>query len=243
MDIADKFKATYDDGQVKPFFCFYGGKWRIAPKYDPPRFNTIIEPFAGAAGYSTRYYDRKVILIEKDPIIAALWEYLIKVSSGEIRSLPLIFDDVRDLNIPNEAKSLIGFWLNKGSNRPCNVPSKWMREGTRPKSFWGKEIRERIANQVALIKHWEIRNGDFWDIDNPEATWFIDPPYQIAGKHYAYNEIDYRLLGEWCKTRDGQVIVCEAQGATWLDFAPFTKAAANRSKHGKKVSFEVVYNA
>ena len=41
--------------RLRPFFCYYGGKWRAAPKYPPPEHDTIVEPFAGAAGYATRY--------------------------------------------------------------------------------------------------------------------------------------------------------------------------------------------
>jgi hypothetical protein len=64
---------------VKPFFCFYGGKWRAAT----PIHTTIVEPFAGAAGYATRYPDCNIVLVERDPIIAGLWRYLVGVKSSE----------------------------------------------------------------------------------------------------------------------------------------------------------------
>ena len=38
-----------------PFFCFYGGKWRAAPHYPRPAFTSVVEPFASAAGYATRF--------------------------------------------------------------------------------------------------------------------------------------------------------------------------------------------
>ena len=62
-----------------------GGKWRSAPRYPQPRYQTIIEPFAGSAGYSLRYVDRDVILIDKDEIIAGTWHYLVNVREDEIR--------------------------------------------------------------------------------------------------------------------------------------------------------------
>jgi len=97
-----------------PFFTFYGGKWRAAPHYDGPIYDTIVEPFAGAAGYSVRYFDRKVILVEKDPVVASVWRFLIRSSASDIRNLPLIDMDqsVEDLRVCEEAKRLIGFWLN-----------------------------------------------------------------------------------------------------------------------------------
>jgi site-specific DNA-adenine methylase len=53
--------------KLKPFFCYYGGKWRAAPHYPAPEHDRIIEPFAGAAGYSMRYPQKRVALYEKDP--------------------------------------------------------------------------------------------------------------------------------------------------------------------------------
>jgi len=58
---------------VRSFFYFYGGKWLAAPRYPAPRYDTIIEPFAGSAGYSLRYPDKRVVLVERDPKIAATW--------------------------------------------------------------------------------------------------------------------------------------------------------------------------
>jgi hypothetical protein len=34
---------------LRPFWRYYGGKWRAAPRYPRPTHDTIIEPFAGAA--------------------------------------------------------------------------------------------------------------------------------------------------------------------------------------------------
>lgn len=137
-----------------PFFCFYGGKWRVSPHYDPPAHAEIIEPFAGSAGYSMRHPERAVSLYDADPLIVGLWQYLIGVSEDEIRALPLTVDHVDDLAVAEEARWLIGFWLNKGMTAPCKTPSKWMRDGWRPNSQWGDAIRERIASQLHAIRHW-----------------------------------------------------------------------------------------
>ena len=60
----------------------------------------------------------------------------------------------------------------------------------------------------------------FDDINKLCATWFIDPPYQYGGQHYRYSFNGYVDLAEYCKTRQGQVIVCENTKAEWLDFVP-----------------------
>ncbi len=60
---------------LRPFFGYYGGKWRDAIKHYPePQHDTIVEPFAGSAGYSLRYANRKVILCEIDPVLASVWQ-------------------------------------------------------------------------------------------------------------------------------------------------------------------------
>lgn len=226
---------------LKPFFTYYGGKWRIAPRYPSPRHDMVIEPFAGSAGYALRHYQKKIVLIDKDPIIAGLWAWLIRASSSEILSLPIEVDDVRSLSVIEEARWLIGFWLNKGTTRPSLTPSAWMRSGVHFGQFWGKRVRERIARQVDHIRHWRVFCASYEEIPNGEATWFIDPPYFKAGIHYRHSEIDFDRLGEWCKERKGQVIACEQEGAAWLPFVPFVNAKAMEGKNGRKRSAEAIW--
>ena len=38
---------------------------------------------------------------------------------------------------------------------------------------------------------------------------------------YGADELDHGALARWCRARRGQTIVCEADGADWLPFAPF----------------------
>lgn len=196
---------------LKPFFCFYGGKWRAAPKYDEPEHDRLVEPFAGAAGYATRHHRRQVTLVERDPVIAGLWKYLVRATPSEIMSIPSeVPGTVDDLPICQEARWLVGFWCNKGASAPMKSPSKWMRSRVRPASYWGPEIRQRIANQVSHIRHWKIVEGSYDSVPifDPKTTWFVDPPYQFAGQHYRYRISDYDALAEWCRALRGQVIVC-----------------------------------
>lgn len=227
--------------RLQPFFCFYGGKWRAAPRYPQPEHDTIIEPFAGAAGYATRHADRKVIIVERDPIIAALWRYLTRVSTEEVRRLPLQVESTDALDVCAEAKSLIGFWLNKGTTHPRKTPSAWARGGLRPQSYWSGVIRERIAVQVESIRHWHVIEGSYEQAPDVTATWFIDPPYQVAGKCYRFRLDDYASLAEWCRARVGQVMVCENEGATWLPFKPFERAKSTPGARGKSYSTEVLW--
>lgn len=222
---------------LRPFFGYYGGKWRDALKYYPaPEFRTIVEPFAGSAGYALRHPSLNVVLCEIDPILTAVWRYLIRVKPKEILSIPNVDPDgsVDDLNVCQEAKWLVGLWLNRGVASPRKKPSKWMRDGVRPGSFWGSRVRETIASQVESIRHWQVHNRSYADCPvNRRATWFVDPPYEVTGRYYRFgsNLLDYTELADWCKSRKGQVIVCENAGATWLPFKPLADVKTTRSSY------------
>lgn len=229
---------------LRPFFTYYGGKWRAAPHYPAPAYRTIVEPFAGSAGYSLRHFDRDVILIEKDARIAALWRYLIRAKPAEIAALPNVplGGSTDDIRAAEEAKTLIGFWLNKGAAQPCKRPSAWMRSGV-SKGWWGPEVRERLASQVTKIAHWKVVEGDYTSASAITATWFVDPPYQQAGRLYRHGskDIDYDALARWCRELWGQKIVCENVGATWLPFEPFRVTKSTPGPRGKGRSAEAVW--
>ena len=227
--------------RLELFFTYFGGKWRIAKHYPYPKYKTIIEPFAGSAGYSLHYPQKNVLLFDLDPVICSVWDYLINVKESEILSLPLEITDVREIQLCQEAKWLIGFWLNKGSVSPRNIPGKWMRSNCRPNSYWGEVIRSRIASQLDYIRHWKIKNISYDKIDNQYASWFVDPPYHKSGFMYRFNKINYDNLSEWCKLRHGQVTVCEQDGASWLPFSSFRTVKALEGKKGAKQSKEVVW--
>lgn len=229
---------------LQPFFTYYGGKWRAAPHYPVPEHDTVIEPFAGSAGYALRHPNLDIRLYDIDPIICGVWDYILKASESEILALPDVETTVDDLiGIPQEARWLIGLWLNKGAASPRKSPSAWMRSGMCPNSYWGGAIRERIARQQQHVRHWRVENASFEDIPQRPATWFVDPPYEQSGKHYVHGAagIDFASLGQWCKQRWGQVIVCENEGATWLPFEQFRSIKATPGATRLGVSKELVW--
>ncbi len=222
--------------ELRPFWRYYGGKWRAAPLYPAPKYGTVIEPFAGAAGYSLRRaYDREVILVEKYSTVASIWRWLIAADPAMIREIPEV-DNVDDLPawVPDPARALIGFMMNAASSTPRRSLSKARRQVralNRQFEGWTPSMRARVASQVTLIRHWKVIEGDYSLAPDVEATWFIDPPYVEAGRHYVHGcrGIDYARLAQWCLSRRGQVIVCEANDASWLPFRPFhsTTSAMN----------------
>ncbi len=208
------------------FFSYFGGKFMRSPHYPAPVYDTVVEPFAGAAGYSVRHQlGRRAILLDTSPFVAGVWRYLIAASPGDIMALPPMEpgQSVDDLAICQEARWLLGFWINQGSA----VPKKTMggRASNRAFGTWGEGPRSRLAAQVPIIKAWEIHETDYFNTPNIEATWFIDPPYQTHPGHYPGKQPDFPALAEWCRSRLGQTMVCETDGADWLDFQKVTTVA------------------
>lgn len=224
--------------RLRPFFSYYGSKWRLAPRYPQPMFDRIIEPFAGSACYSLAYPDREVTLLDKSTHVVETWRYLIGASEDEILSLPDVPADVdvRDISIPLGARYLIGWWLNKATTSPRHKASAWKRGHQRSAcAYWGAPLRKRIASQLYAIRHWRVEHAAHTSAPDVAATWFVDPPYEgRAGKHYPHGSgaLDYEALGVWCRERQGQVIVCENVGADWLPFDPWlpTKGARKQSR-------------
>ena len=112
-----------------------------------------------------------------------------------------------------------------------------MRDRIRPGSFWGERVRETIASQVDAIRHWQIHNCSYVECPvSYKATWFVDPPYQQAGKYYRFGSdlIDFESLAIWCRSRPGQVIVCENAGADWLPFRDLADVKTTRADRRSK---------
>jgi hypothetical protein len=210
---------------LRPFFPFYGSKWNIARHYPAPTYETVIEPFAGGAGYSTFYGCKQVRLFDADPIIVGVWEYLFGASTSQIAALPDIMeagDSVDNYELEPGAKWLIGFWLNRGSATPKKSRTAYSARTDRGQLNWGPRAKTRIIEQLPALALWSVELGDFTQSADGwhEATWFIDPPYVDKGKFYRVGFNEFPLLGRWARSRAGQVIVCEGAGADWLPFEP-----------------------
>lgn len=222
---------------LKRFFKYYGSKSNVAHLFPPPEHDLVVEPFAGSAGYALLHHKKRVILVEKDPEVAGIWRYLIKADPREIRALPDVEEgqSILDLDVPVDARNLIGFWLGMNvthrNNRPCGWMCSWLRDGgplgRNAASFWSQAVRERIASQLPAIRHWKIFHASYADCPDREVTWFIDPPYlggnstfRGLGSYYRVNSkmLDYEHLASWVRRRRGQVIACEGPGANWLPF-------------------------
>jgi hypothetical protein len=200
-------------------WSYYGSKGKIIDHYPRPKFGKIIEPFAGSARYSLKWFDRDVLLTDKYPVMVKIWQWLQICSVNDILSLPTpdTGDNLNDYAFDcEEAKWLMGFLIKGGMESPRLTVTNF-RDSEHIISQ-----KKSIAKQLFKIKHWEIKESCYQGIPNQEATWFIDPPYQFGGEHYKHSSksIDFTALSVWCKARQGQTMVCENTKADWMDFKP-----------------------
>ena len=210
-------------------FNYYGSKSKIAHLYPKPKFNNIIEPFCGGGNYALRYADHSVLLNDLNPRVVMAWKFLLckdalrwvkdtvprKVQAGQSISQMITSDMPEGL-----------IWiLRAGANRGTFGGASTHDIVTKIGAAQWHQVRGRMLYYIPLISHWQIRQGSAFDIENIEATWFIDPPYNnIAGRGYAYSleDREYKRLAKWCKARKGQAIVCANSGEDWLPFVPIT---------------------
>lgn len=222
-------------------FSYYGSKSKIVNKYPKPKYGAIIEPFAGSARYSLRYFENDITLYDPSSYVFLVWKYLIEASEKDVLSLPDMkrgesLDDHTQLSLAE--KYLIGFHLSRGKAKP--------RKRGFGQLSWNRD-KFRIASNLYKIRHWIIYNQMYHLAQNTEATWFIDPPYwSVANREnhsekYPFNCVDYGHLSAFCKSRKGLTIVCENSQAKWLPFKFLTFANMNATAKNNLLESEMVW--
>jgi len=223
-------------------FAYFGHKMKYIDRYPVPKYDHIIEPFAGGAGYALRYCDLKVTLYELDEKVCMLWDYLINASEADILALPLLKVDqhLEELNLTGGALELVGRWINPQSatiqNRFSPVHKKSILENENDSRYWGRSRRYKISQIVKRLKHWRIINKSYIEAVNTKASWFIDPPYASkVSKKYNHHTIDYDQLASFCRSRKGQAVVCEnTDSPQWLPFRELLTLSGGKQDQGKK---------
>ena len=205
-------------------FYYFGSKERLSAKYPSPTRRTIIEPFAGSAGYARLHWEHNVILVEKDERVVELWERLRRMTPEQALSIPP--------PVVGERSSDLLVMLRAASEH--SLTGEYLTVTERMVSRWPNLLR-RIAANIPKVQHWRIIHGDYTDAPDIDATWFIDPPYEMMKRGYRESGLDHPALGSWCRERTGQVIVCEQDGADWLPFVPLAEMTTTNNTRKTEV--------
>ena len=214
-------------------FNYYGSKKRVAKMYPEPGYRQIVEPFCGSAAYSVLHSDRQVWLNDLNRDVCEIWTWLIRDASVEElwgHHQFHVGDDIRHLAISDSHRLLLSYLVGSLGQQRYYVATQLGLDANRATYKYRVETCIRKICQMLLsIRHWQVSCGDYRDLPNVEATWFIDPPYTQGGHRYKHRIEDYEELAQWCRTRKGEVIVCEKSGANWLPFEPLTRYWGQRS--------------
>ncbi len=222
------------------FFSYFHVKVGLVNNYTAPSEDDIvIEPFAGAAGYSTFHEARRVYLFDLYPAVVETWQFLISAANDQavrkqLEDLPVgpfyRWSNPIPTDVPLGAQHLMGFWETQSQT----YPSRWQQSPKvyesgepRPKNrggLWSQRTKDRIIEQLPKIKEWKVFEASYEDsvdivksegLDTDKIVWHIDPPYQNGGTRYKKSStgVDFEALGNWVKELDGRVMVCERDPA------------------------------
>jgi hypothetical protein len=201
--------------------------------YPKPKQRLIIEPFAGSARYALKYFDRDVILIDANPVVIGIWNYLQTASEKDILSLPDTKGgcDLRKFDLTEPQRHLVYFCSTSGGAASTGYK---VRGGSYNR--WDT-TKPQIAKQLFKIRHWQIIAGDYSKAPDVEATWFVDPPYFKGGHKYKFGNkrLNFSDLKNWCESRKGQTIVCENTSANWLPFIEIAKTQGVKNTNTTEV--------
>jgi hypothetical protein len=217
-------------------FSYYGGKGRIASWYPVPRYPLVIEPFAGAAWYSVRHQlGKEAWLFDVNPVVVSVWQWLIDEATEEdVWSVPTPIPGQPLARYEHPGKDAwYRFWGNQGTEYPRNIAGRF--------HAFQESWRRRYCRLLRGVKRWTVRLADYRTAPDVEATWFIDPPYSQQSRYKSHAPLDYGELAEWCRSRRGQVIVCESMGATWLPFRPLRPGRRVGQRRGSRLLDEVYW--
>lgn len=219
-------------------FAYYGAKHRLARLYPEPDYDTIIEPFAGSAGYSlygTRWR-KQVYLYDIDPTIVEIWKYLIAATEEDILKLPILEPGEKLTDHPDlseGARKFVGFMIGVASLTPRISATIW--------TTWTEQKRKDIAKNVHKVNHWQIDFCDYREVASRHrepVTWFVDPPYEDGGHKYVKSNalMDYDALADCIINQwRGQRIVSERSDAKWLELKAMQSHKGQYSRYTEGV--------
>ena len=217
-------------------FRYPGGKTWLVPRIKQwlrslnPQACELAEPFAGGGIVSlSALFDnlvQKVVLVEKDADVAAVWNVIIYGDgvrlAREILEFNLNIDSARSLLAREPANEFERAFttivrnrvqrggilapgasmLNKGENGK-GIRSRWYPDTLRRRIEGILQIRQNMAfvkgDGIEFLRYNAFRQ---------DAVFFIDPPYTLAGcRLYTHSEIDHRELFSVAKTIRGDFLM------------------------------------
>lgn len=250
-------------------FRYPGGKtwlipyirdWLGSRKNLPSRF---IEPFAGGGAVSLTVGFEKlaktVVMVEKDPGVAAVWKVILNGQSEWLVRQIIEFDlneDNARAALATKAKNVRDrafqtILRNRVQRGGIMAPGAGLvKTGENGRGIRSRWYPETLARRIREINHLKDRfnfvEGDAFEIiqehqEDADACFYIDPPYTVAAKRlYVAWEIDHQKLfakldrcrGDFLMSYDNTVEIKEIAEK----FGFQTKPVAMKTTHHAKMT-------
>lgn len=235
-------------------------QWLLATKQRPSVF---VEPFAGGAivglSVAAENLAERVFLCELDDDVAAVWETIFHGSdddvsefSRRITTFDVTLDNVRAIleSKPRSPKNRAFRTVIKNRMQRGGIMAAGaglVKEGEAGKGLKSRWYPDTLAKRIEVLRSMKDRidfeQGDAFEVvrrfaDDPEAFFFIDPPYTAGGKKagsrlYTHNEIDHEGLFALMASVRGSVMMT-------YDDAPEVREMAQR--HGFRIELVPMKN-
>ena len=92
-------------------------------------YDTIIEPYAGSAGYSLNHCDKAVGLYDANLLVTDLWRWIIQDATSDlVREIPLHLTegtDIKSLGLTYGQSLLLKHWQRTNNVGNCWTISPW----------------------------------------------------------------------------------------------------------------------
>lgn len=228
-------------------------KWLMASKRTPSVF---VEPFAGGAmaglTAAAEGLVEHVFLCELDDDVAAVWEAIFHGTDADVRWLcknitgfDVTLDNVRKVlaskpkaNKGRAFRTIVKNRMQRGGIMAAGAGL--VKSGEAGRGLNSRWYPETLATRIEILRTLRERitfeQGDAFDVvrrfeDDPDAFFFIDPPYTAGGKKagkrlYTHNEVDHAGLF---------ALMASVRGSVMLTYDDAPEVREMAEQHGFRV--------
>jgi DNA adenine methylase len=250
-------------------FRYPGGKTWLVPyirSWLANKKNTpcvLVEPFAGGGivGLTAGFEGlaEHVVLVERDPNIAAVWNTILGGQAKWLGDQILNFDLTRE-NVTRvlrrepatQRERAFAVILRNRVQRGGIMAEgaglvKTGENGRGLNSRWYPETLARRIQEIAEVRErFSFMEADGFEVirryaDDESAAFFVDPPYTVASRRlYAHWQVDHRALFEMLAKAKGDVLMTYDNtreiAALATEFKFDTQAIAMKNTHHAKMT-------
>ena len=221
-------------------FRYPGGKTWLVPLFRrwilslPSQPAVLVEPFAGGGIISlTAAFEQladHIVMVELDEQIAAVWKTILGGDAQWLAKRILSFDltvesaKAQAVKTPKTERELAFQTVLKNRTAHGGILAGGagvLKHGENGKGILSRWYPQTIAKRITNIEYVahtiEFKHGDAFEElarfrNDPNAVFFIDPPYTAGGKNagsrlYTHSDVDHERLFSFCEQLRGDFLM------------------------------------